>query len=323
MASPGDGDQPRQPKDMPGLLKFCMEATKSEDAPSNPFTQAMDPERKKWLEQALHSMSKNPVKIMIGQLKILSGPEDGEQDLENKQAALETLQGYCEDIDLAADFHKIGGYASLETMLNHGNSELRWRAGDLLGTLNQNNPYCQKASLELNLLPTLLRIVDNDSCSKARTKALFAVSGLIKDFPEAQDEFTKQDGFSTLLRAMQSTADRLKTKAAFLIQSLCRARPQYKDVLVKMGFVTQLSAMLRSPHDSFQEYLLGALLTVVEDHQLGLEECRKPELGLEGLLNERKQLVAGKEEFEEELEYCIQLEKLAFGSSSTPCSVDR
>merc|ERR1712117_539515 len=30
------GEQPRQPKDLQGLLKFCMEATANEDAPAVP-----------------------------------------------------------------------------------------------------------------------------------------------------------------------------------------------------------------------------------------------------------------------------------------------
>lgn len=44
MASSGDGDQPRQPKDMPGLLKFCLDTTQAEDASNSRPVQEMDSE---------------------------------------------------------------------------------------------------------------------------------------------------------------------------------------------------------------------------------------------------------------------------------------
>ena len=55
---------PRQPRDFEGLLKFCMEATKAEDAPNDPDAalRAMDTERRQWLEQAMQSMSVDVIK---------------------------------------------------------------------------------------------------------------------------------------------------------------------------------------------------------------------------------------------------------------------
>lgn len=43
MAS-GDGNEGRMPKDMKALMKFCIEATKSEDAPSSEGFAPMDQE---------------------------------------------------------------------------------------------------------------------------------------------------------------------------------------------------------------------------------------------------------------------------------------
>lgn len=64
-----------------------------------------------------------------------------------------------------------------------------------------------------------------------------------------------------------------------------------------MGFVTQLSSILHSPHDHFHEHVMAAMLTIVQDNPAGIEECAKPELGLQVLLTERKEMLAGKEEF--------------------------
>lgn len=55
---------------------------------------------------------------------------------------------------------------------------------------------------------------------------LFA--GLSRDLSDAQDEFAKHDGFSVLMRAMQTNVEKLKVKAAFMISSMCFDRPQFK-----------------------------------------------------------------------------------------------
>ena len=42
-----------------------------------------------------------------------------------------------------ADFHKIGGFFILIPCLNSPHDGVRWRTCQLIGTLTQNNPYCQ------------------------------------------------------------------------------------------------------------------------------------------------------------------------------------
>lgn len=42
----------------------------------------------------------------------------------------------------------------------------------------QNNPYCQKAALEMNILPILSSLLDTDHSVEVRIKALFAISGM-------------------------------------------------------------------------------------------------------------------------------------------------
>ncbi len=40
--------------------------------------------------------------------------------------------------------------------------------------------------------------------------------------------FVEHDGFSVLLRAMQTSDERLQTKAAFMMRAMCASRPQFK-----------------------------------------------------------------------------------------------
>jgi hypothetical protein len=45
-------------------------------------------------------------------------------------------------------------------------------------------------------------------------------TGLVRDFPDAQKEFTDNDGFSVLMRAMQQDVEKLKIKAAFMLSAV-------------------------------------------------------------------------------------------------------
>jgi len=83
----------------------------------------------------------------------------------------------CKFVCIISDFHKIGGFHILPLLLSSRHAELRWRTADLIATLTQNNPYCQNAVLEVNLLPLLLKLLDDAlEDEQVRIKALYAVS---------------------------------------------------------------------------------------------------------------------------------------------------
>lgn len=60
--------------------------------------------------------------------------------------------------------------------MNSPHDGVRWRAGQLIATITQNNPYCQQQVLKEDVLPILLKMLENDSCVEARIKALYAIS---------------------------------------------------------------------------------------------------------------------------------------------------
>ena len=76
-----------------------------------------------------------------------------------------------------SDFHKVGGFQILPTLLRSEYDGLRWRTADLVGTLVQNNPYCQEEMLKINLLPLLLEHLDDPTeTNEVRIKCLYAIS---------------------------------------------------------------------------------------------------------------------------------------------------
>lgn len=305
MAS-GDGNEERPPRDMKALLKFCMEATKSEDAPESGFA-PMDEERKKWLSEALEGMSVSPVQRMK---LCLDCVQNLEKSLEDRSQAMEELIEWCENIDYAIDFHKIGGFAVFPKLFADEEAEIRWQSLELVASLVQNNPYCQNAVLQSQILPVLLEMLDTDHDPTVKTKALYAVSCLTRDCEEAQKIFTEQDGFSVLMRAMQTDIEKVKIKAAFMLSALCNNTPQFKDVLCDMGMIDQLVGHLSEEHSNFHEHLMSALVAIVTDHPRSVAECQRPELDLHNVLRQRIEYLQGKEAYLEEKEYAESLLKL-------------
>ena len=43
----------------------------------------------------------------------------------------------------------------------------------------------------------------------------------MREYPDALEEFIKYDGFSSLMRAMQTGEEKIKIKSAFMISAVC------------------------------------------------------------------------------------------------------
>ena len=54
------------------------------------------------------------------------------------------------------------------------------------------------------------------------------MKGMTRECSEGQEALINCDGFSSLLRALQSTVEKLRVKAAFMLTCLCNENPAYK-----------------------------------------------------------------------------------------------
>ena len=59
---------------------------------------------------------------------------------------------------------------------------------------------------------------------------MFLVSGLTRGVDAAEKVFVDNDGFSVLMRAMQTDVEKLKIKSAFVLSSLVVDKPEYKGI---------------------------------------------------------------------------------------------
>ncbi|XP_038639485.1 hsp70-binding protein 1 isoform X2 [Scyliorhinus canicula] len=315
MAEGGSERNRHHTNNLQGLLRLAVEAGSVGD--TAPELHPMPEDRRQWLQDALSDVFNgqlDEVKQIKDCLQILN--ETSEDDLNEdgrRSNALDTVADLCENLDNARDFCKLAGMQMVvEHFLECPDPELRWRTAHLIGTCSQNNPFVQEHVLNLGTMPKLLELLNGDSNDMVRIKALFAVSCLVREQEAGLLEFVDHDGFSVLMRAMQSGIEKLKVKAAFLLQNLLISNPEHKDVLCSMGMVQQLVSLIQTEHDPFHEHVLGALCSLVTEFPRGVRQCQERQLGLEDILIERSRMLKDQEEFQEELEFCEQLLRICF-----------
>lgn len=327
----------RYPQNLQGVLRLAVEAGSAAEGPAP--TEPMSEERKAWLREALAEVTKGQMdeaEQMKQCLAILRSEEMNEreregmeemdeEDVDERESAFEVLSELCENLDNARDLMTLGGLElCLSQYLCHAQSGLRWRAAELIASCAQNMPQVQVYLLGIGALPKLLQLTDSDPHPTVRVKALYAVSCLIREQEAGLQAFLSHDGFSVLMRGMQSENEKLRTKSAFLLLNLLTSHPKQKDTVVSMGMVQQLVSVLRTPHSPFHEHVLGALCCLVEDCPQGVKDCRNPALGLEEFLRQRSRELQGKEESEEELDFCERLRATCFhGQQSEDNGMDR
>lgn len=250
---------------------------------------------------------------------------EDEEEEEEKEAALEMLCDLCDNLDNARDLMKLGGLeVCVSRCVCHAEAGVRWRAAELVACCAQNMPEVQLYLLQQGALHTLLQLTDHDPKPTVRVKALYAVSCLVREQEVGLRDFLSHDGFSVLMRGMQSDCQKLQTKSAFLLLNLLTSHPEHRDTLLSMGMVQQLVAVLRSPHSPVHEHVFGVLCCLVEDSERGVCDCRAPSLGLEELLNHKIRELQGQEESQEEVEFCERLRVACFGvQSQEENSMDR
>lgn len=90
----------------------------------------------------------------------------------------------------------------------------------IIGTAVQNNDKAQMTVLDYDILSPLLHLLKSSTDGEVRSKAMYALSGILKHNAKAVDLFSKVDGFETLKDALLDSNVSLRRKAAFLVNAL-------------------------------------------------------------------------------------------------------
>ncbi|CAH2052666.1 unnamed protein product, partial [Iphiclides podalirius] len=282
--------QPRQPRNLQGLLRFAMEATKAEDAPGVSELGPMDEERRKFLEEALKSLTVDVAEVLQKAIKLLVDTEKMQsiqlgQDLpEDVAIAFSNIHEFVVDIDVANDFYKLGGFAIFPVCFGSENATVRSEASSILAEVCQNNPFCQNRALESGLLNVLLHLVQSEE-GVALAKCLYAISCVTRNFEPACRELTSQGGCGSLAQVLRCGEPRARTKAAFLVAYLGRHHAQARAQFIENNTIGILAGELERGLDEGTSCVLNALLALVESlDPVALQQLKDPKIGLKQVL---------------------------------------
>jgi len=148
---------------------------------------------------------------------------DVSKDEDKRIAAMDELEMLVESIDNANDLQKLRMWEPLHGLvgLPATTDGLRLQTLWVLGTALQNNPAAQLAYLSLDPIPTILACLSPSSNSAGtRSKAMYALSGLLKHNAAAVKKFTELQGWNILRNSLEDSDITLRRKTAFLLNTL-------------------------------------------------------------------------------------------------------
>lgn len=315
--------------DWPGLYKWAARYSDGTGASSYDRLSESD---KQWLTAALNEGVVDNVDRMRAIKAFLDSTTDDSKALAQKCELLEELTEIVENIDFARDLHKIGGLQTLLALLSSPHAALRWRAAEVVGMAVQSNEPVQKWFLDGHVMQPVLAML-HDTDSTCRTKALLALSCLVRHSAPALSAFHAADGMWELTHLVQDNAPANSTgefqpspsapdqqadvrqlrKALQLLTYIAQEDPRQTSAILKeSGLLQCLRGCLSSEDQDVRQWALS-LLDASAHSQFGLRQLQV-EGGLADQLQMRaRQLSAMDVEdlssFQEELALVERLQK--------------
>ena len=296
------------------LLQCAIEAGADVKAPV-----VGDDSDRQWLNNAVTNIASahtNLVERLKECLQILQAFEiDSEITVDDVEVTLEEIAELSEDIDVACDFYKVGGFPIIIKILSHSEYKLRLGAAEVIGVVAQNNKYCQDILLqEYHILNSLLDMsmqIDSDSNQLIAVKAMYAISCLIRQNNIGIDLFLKNDGFSYLLKGIQSKVTKLKLKSIFLLRSLCKENHEIHQAINSDDFVKVLiNALTADDNLDIVEFALDILITVICHHVAFRDKCKLKSTEFKAAISNLLHNSTIQKDHFEILQYCEQLKKV-------------
>ncbi|KAI0758916.1 nucleotide exchange factors-like protein [Fomes fomentarius] len=145
------------------------------------------------------------------------------RDEDERIQALDDFEILIEQIDNANNLEKLKMWEPLHSLLISPTSSeaIQMQTLWILGTAVQNNPPAQNSYLALSPLRALLSFLSPTVRSgKTRSKAVYALSGLLKHNAAAVKQMHEVEGWDVLRDALQDSDITVRRKVAFLLNSL-------------------------------------------------------------------------------------------------------
>lgn len=209
----------------------------------------------------------------------------------DKHAKYQQIINYLEDIDYlvhqidnANEFIRQNGFNKiLYKNFNSSSTKIKCQVLNILGSATQNNPKVQIYALETGSIDKILRILALETNNQVLSKAVFAISSLLRRFPLAQQQFIKYGGLSVLSKLFEKP-DKIKIQLkilTLLYDLLMEHNSAVKDLespdyqaKLKQYKAVDLKSHLRELNwcDIFSSILLDIYKSDKENHD-SIEKC--------------------------------------------------
>ncbi|KAF9316326.1 hsp70 nucleotide exchange factor fes1 [Podila horticola] len=245
-------------KSLNELLKWSIinQATESEDA-STP-TEPRKPMEK--LDPGLIDaiLGKSEGQLMLDALQVIKHPQATNDE---KDLAWEDFEMLIQQIDNACNMENMKMWPPILEELKNPNPKFREQAAWVCGTATQNNPKAQAAFMNEKGLNAVIELL-SDSETYVRAKALYAISGAVKNFEPALQEFKALDGYKTLVSLLNNEHDiPLLRKSVFLINTLLIQDPTSTTQLTELNVIGALNNVM-SQHMDDEDLVDKSLVTL-------------------------------------------------------------
>lgn len=269
-----------------GLLKWSIANSDGTRQPRN-----LSEEDRKWFMEAMQAQTVDIVKRMKEITLVMKTPE---QELENQgvtptdiEDMLDELQEHVESIDMANDLHTIGGLVPLLAYLKNPRANIRAKAADVVTTIVQNNPKSQQLVMEANGFEPLVSNFSSDPDVTARTKALGAISSLIRHNKPGVAAFRLANGYAALRDALTSENVRFQRKALNLIHYLLLENSSDCNIVKELGLHRTMMHLASSEDADVREAALKSLFELTRNTKDGADSSPEDNEKMKQLLQER------------------------------------
>jgi hsp70-interacting protein len=254
------------PHTLEGLLKLSVQLSgQNNDGKEGERAAPLSPEKEQVLRHVLDGMAQAHEELadnVQGQIAVIRD-ENAEDD--QVSSALEFAADWVEDIDDAMSFHTLGGYVPTVARLKSAKPQHQWRAAEVIGNMCQNNPPCQNLAKDFKVLSTLTPLLAVDVEPLVRTKALRAISCIVRSHAELTASLADSKvALESILGCLRSDDEKLLVKALFLLRYLAEESPRARDFFMASEAPAALVSLLK-PNDETSVWehsllLLGSLL---------------------------------------------------------------
>jgi hypothetical protein len=266
-----------------GLLKFCLEHSDGNVGDTNMDNYQRDPEDYKWLMEALNNLESDTQKM-----KKLVDSINSNITIQETKYALEGIQYFVEDLDLANDLIKVNGLGTIVKFINHEDPDIRYWTAWIIASLTQNNLNTQLALVKLDVLNLLCGAIQKETHDNTKDKQLYALSSLMSGNQSLMDHFVDDyNGHNYLVSLTVSKIPSTQFKSLWFLYKLISNREiTLKKVKENHQLIQNLIQVIQETQkQESRERAIHILLMCTNNDQEAKKKCVS--LGLDTLLKEK------------------------------------